>query len=188
MGKLAQFKANVINEFNEKIDVSTYIEIGCGDGSQIERYEIGEYVGLEVSQAALDSCIEKHGEDPGKSFFLYHPKYFVDHHRVFQCDVSMSLDIIYHLVEDELFERHMTHLFQCASQYVIIYSSNMKHQEYEESESCASHVKHRKFTEWIDEHAKEWELYEKVENEFPLSKYPEKGTWSDFYIYERMSE
>jgi hypothetical protein len=36
----------------------------------------------------------------------------------------LSLDVIYHLVETEMFDLHMIHLFQSASRFVIIYSTN----------------------------------------------------------------
>lgn len=39
-------------------------------------------------------------------------------------DLSLSLDVIYHLVEDEVFETYINTLFKSARRYVIIYSSN----------------------------------------------------------------
>ena len=34
------------------------------------------------------------------------------------------MDVIYHLVEDEIFESHMAALFNHATRFVLIYSSN----------------------------------------------------------------
>lgn len=36
----------------------------------------------------------------------------------------MSLDVIYHLIEDEIYNKYMNNLFMAAEKYVFIYSSN----------------------------------------------------------------
>jgi hypothetical protein len=39
-------------------------------------------------------------------------------------DLELSLDVIYHLVEDEVFDAYMRSLFAHAGRFVVIYSSN----------------------------------------------------------------
>ena len=53
----------------------------------------------------------------------------------------LSLDVIYQLVEDEVFERHMRQLFSASHRFVIIYSSNFA----QPPDSAEPHVEHREF-------------------------------------------
>lgn len=176
---LAEFKAKVINNLIHEKNIRSVVEFGSGDGNQLRLFQADEYVGLDVSKSALKTCISEYRDDPSKSFFLYHPRCFLDHADRFECDAALSLDVIYHLVEDDLFELHMRHLFSCAKQYVVIYSSNR------EERTTDLHVKHRKFTEWIDRNQDGWVLDQYIENEYPLSEFPDRGSWCDFYIYAR---
>jgi hypothetical protein len=50
------------------------------------------------------------------------------------------------------------------------------------------HERHRNFSEYVEEHFAEWRLVERVENPFPLSKYPPPlGSLADFYFFERIA-
>ena len=86
---------------------------------------------------------------------------------------SLSLDVIYHLVEDDVFDLHMRQLFY-SSQYVIIFSTNFNDRFYPNQ-----HVRNRKFTEWIDQNILNYRFLKKINNENKLSKV-------DFYIYEKI--
>ena len=55
-------------------------------------------------------------------------------------DLSISLDPIYHLLEDNAFNLYMQHLFNSSKKYVIIYFSN-------NDKKWEKHVRHRKFTD-----------------------------------------
>ncbi len=67
--------------------------------------------GLDVSPHAIQHCVERFPDDPTKSFFRYDPECFHDEAGVFRADLALSLDVIYHLTEDAVFERYMGHLF-----------------------------------------------------------------------------
>ena len=41
-----------------------------------------------------------------------------------KADMAISLDVLFHLVEDEIFERYIRNLFSSAQRFVVIYSSN----------------------------------------------------------------
>ena len=179
---LAEFKARILNSFVEEHKVEKVIEFGCGDGNQLTLAKYPAYIGLDVSQTAISACIEKFKTDLEKSFFLYDSLLFADHHKVFQADLAMSLDVIYHLVEDEIFEKYMRDLFASSEKYVIIYSSNF---DGEQNAFCRS----REFTRFVADFLPHWRLKETIKNEFPFD--PEnpdpKGTsWSDFFIYEKI--
>lgn len=180
---LAEFKARILNTFVEENRIEKVIEFGCGDGNQLKLAKYNAYIGLDVSQTAISACIEKYKSDPGKSFFLYDSLLFIDRHKIFQADLALSLDVIYHLVEDEIFEKYMKDLFASSERYVIIYSSNF---DGKQNAFCRS----REFTRFIADFLPQWQLKEIIKNEFPFDPANPNSTdtsWSDFYIYQKIN-
>jgi SAM-dependent methyltransferase len=55
-GRLAPFKAEVLNAFVEQHGVNTVFELGCGDGTQLTPARYPSYVGVDVSPTAVDLC------------------------------------------------------------------------------------------------------------------------------------
>lgn len=174
--KFAEFKAEILNSFVEANDIASVIEFGCGDGNQLELASYEKYLGLDVSEAALALCRKKFAADPGKSF-----KSMAEYDGE-NADLALSLDVIYHLVEDEIFTRHVRALFAAARRFVVIYSSNTDEGEAAE----VKHVRHRKFTRWIDENIQGWQLRERLPNRYPYTGDYKTGSFADFYIYERV--
>jgi hypothetical protein len=172
-GALSFYKAEVLNGFVRDHDVHSVIEFGVGDGNQLALAHYPRYVGLDVSPTAIGMCKARFAGDATKSFFLYSTFHFVDNHDVFLADLALSLDVLFHLIEDAIFEAHLYHLFASAERFVIVYSSNSA------LEDGAAHVRHRNFTEWVEEHIEGWVLSRKIENPIRIN------TRADFYIYER---
>ena len=175
--KLAEFKAKIINEFVMKNDIQEVIEFGCGDGNQLSLMNYPLYIGLDVSKTVIDTCNRKFKHDKTKRFLLIDPISITDKYHQYQADLTLSLDIIFHLIEDEVYEAHMNRLFNASTKYVIIYSSNVNHIE-------ADHVKDRSFTDWIQKNIKDWVLLEKIDNKYKLDPTDQINTSrSDFYFY-----
>lgn len=180
-GVLAEFKAEILNSFVENKDVKTVIEFGCGDGNQLILAKYPSYIGLDVSRTAIRLCRQRFEGDNTKRFFLYHPESFVDRRRIFTAELALSLDVIYHLVEDHLFELYMSHLFSAATRFVIIYSSDSNNN----SSSRLPYLKHRKFSEWVTLHVPDWRFCEKIPNKYPFKGNYRTGSFADFFIYEK---
>jgi hypothetical protein len=170
-GENATYKAQVLNDFVSRNSIKTVIEFGCGDGNQLKQFRFPGYIGLDVSLTAIKKCIDIFKNDPTKSFFLYHPAAFADHQAAFKADLSLSLDVIYHLIEEEVFENYMNHLFSSSGRYIIIYAWDVDGKR-------KHHVRHRQFTRWIEENVKGWHLVEKISNGKPAGA-------CDFFIYEK---
>ena len=172
-GILAQGKAEFLNSFVSINNVQSVIEFGCGDGNQLSLANYPRYIGLDISRAAIDLCRRRFAGDQAKSLFLYDGNCFVDNSRLFTAELSMSLDVIYHLVEDVVFHTYMTHLFDAGQRYVVIYATNGMIPD------GAPHVLHRGFTSWVDSNCPQWRLMQ-------ISEGPGSGPRrADFYIYKK---
>lgn len=174
--KLAEYKAAVINEFVKSRNIESVIEWGCGDGNQLGLANYKKYIGYDVSSKAIEICQQKFQNDSTKQFICCGDKQF-QNDKV--ADLTLSLDVIFHLVEDEVFEQYMTRLFTSSKKYVCIYSSNY-------NEQTAMHVKHRKFTDWIEQNlSNKWALEKVINNIYPYSEdNPDNTSVSDFYFYK----
>jgi len=171
----AQFKAEVLNEFVASRGVKSVIEFGCGDGNQLALATYPRYLGIDVSPAAVARCRDRFAGDATKSFATS------DAYRGERADLSLSLDVVYHLVEDDVFDRYMRALFAAAERFVIVYASDFD----DEPGKTAAHVRHRKFTRWIDANAPGWRLARRVPNRYPREPGAKDGTPAEFFVYEK---
>ena len=174
--RLAKFKADVLNEFITKNKISTLIEFGCGDGNNLSLYSVKNYTGLDVSYRAIQICQTKFALDASKEFL--HVSKISLLNRGYE--LAISFDVIYHLIEDDIFDEYMNNLFNSSSKYIMIYASNF-------DETLCTHVKHRKFTEWIERNKPNWKLKEVIKNRYPYDKNnPNDTSFADFYIFEKI--
>jgi cyclopropane fatty-acyl-phospholipid synthase-like methyltransferase len=175
-GRLAEFKAEIVNGFVEKMGIQTVIEFGCGDGAQLALARYPRYVGIDVAEGSISACRSRFAADQTKSFHLA-SQIPPDLGRF---DLVLSLDVIYHLVEDEVFDGYMRSLFARAYRFVAIYSSNKV------ESSDAPHVRHRVFTHWIEVNEPQWKQSGFVPNIYPHDPArPGDTSFADFYFFER---
>jgi hypothetical protein len=168
-GQLSQFKADILNPFMREHQIQSVIEYGCGDGNQLQSLSLPTYLGFDVSPTAIQLCQKQYALDPSKSFKV------INEYQGETAQLTLSLDVLYHLVEDPVFTTYLKRLFASAQAYVIIYSSNFD----DNSSTRALHVKHRCFTNWVTQHCPDWQLVQHVPN-----PYPELSS-ADFYIYAK---
>lgn len=179
--KLAIFKAQVINDFLEKNNVSSIIDYGVGDGNQLKFLNTSNrnYIGIDVSPTVIEKCKKLFGNNDTKRFIL-DTEINSDIHG----DLVLSCDVIYHLVEDNVYTTYMKNLFQMATEYVIIYA---KDQDIRHTE----HVRFRNFTPYISNHFPEWQLIQHIPNKYPqvvIGQNNQNTSPSDFFIYKRLQQ
>jgi len=162
-GKSAEYKADFLNQFVKDNDIDSVIEFGCGDGNQAMQFHFPSYIGLDVSSTAIEKCTEACRDDIRKQFFISDKK-----KTGLKAELAISLDVIYHLIEEEVYENYMKQLFAAATKYVIIYAWDVESDK-------NYHVKHRKFSEWVKVNVHDFTLLNKINN----------SGFSDFYIYVR---
>lgn len=173
----ARFKAEVLNAFVREKGIRSVVEFGCGDGGQLSLAEYPRYVGVDVSRTAVDLCKRKFGGDPTKAF--YHSS-ALPAAEALRAELALSLEVVFHLVEDEVFRDYMARLFGAAERYVVIFSSNL------DEPGRYPHVRHRNFGAYVEQHFPAWRLLRKIETPRPAGgEDARKAPVSDFYIYER---
>ncbi|MGV8934672.1 MAG: hypothetical protein ACOH1I_08615 [Gallionellaceae bacterium] len=174
--KLAEFKATVINDFVQSNNISSVIEFGSGDGNQLQLAKYPEYHGFDVSEIAVKTCASMFKDDQSKKFSL------VADMKNERAQLTLSLDVIYHLLEDAVFYDYMCRLFDTSDGYVIIYASNTSDQ----IKPISHHVKHRKFSDWVAKKRTDWRLLKNIPNMYPYFGNDKEGSFADFYIYKKI--
>ena len=178
-GYLQARKSQYINRLIADFNVASLLELGCGDGRQLSTLKVPRYFGVDVSPALVTSLQIEYELDSSKEFYLLQdlvgeplPDRFAE--------ATLSSDVIYHLVEDEVFEAHMRELFRLSSQVVIVFSSNF-------STSGSAHVRHRKFTDWIERNRPEFRMVKTSIGDSSFPKVSKRVSSADFYVFERIS-
>lgn len=172
-GRLAAFKAEVLNDFVARHGISSVVEFGSGDGNQLTLACYPSYTGVDVSETAVRACIKRFAQDPSKIFLT-----LAEYDRL-RAELSLSLDVIYHLVENETYDTYMATLFDASERFVIIYASN------KDEQPKARHVRHRKFTDWVTANQPTFRLIAHIPNQFPFDpEDPRNSSFADFYIFE----
>jgi len=177
--KLAQFKADVINNFIEKTQIKSIIDYGVGDGNQLKLIttENLTYTGIDVSEIIISKCEREFKDDNTKRFI--HADNIVDDLRA---ELVLSCDVIYHLIEEHVYKKYMENLFTFSKKYVIIYAKN-------QDINHAVHVRFRRFSNYIKSNLPAWQLIEHIPNTYPqlkLGQDNDKTSPSDFYIYKKV--
>lgn len=172
-GRLARFKAEVINRVIAETKATSLMDFGCGDGHQLSLMTPLPYVGLDVSRTMLATLRARFAGQP--LFRFLHPD---DLPGDLRCDITVSADVIYHLVEDAVFAAHMEDLFAHARHFVVIYSSN-REEPYD-----GSHIRHRRFTDFIAARMPGWRRVLHIPNPYPWNPDQRAETsFSDFHIF-----
>lgn len=172
----AEYKAAMLNRFVKEHTIRTVIEFGCGDGNQLQYLHFPAYLGFDVSETAVSRCRRLYAGDSSKRFELLVSYAFE------KADLVISLDVIYHLVEDPVFHTHMRMLFTASTRYVIIYANDTADNSYHLK---AAHVKNRRFTDWIFLHAKDFQLIQHIPPPLLLNIDGQNAILADFYVYKK---
>lgn len=176
-GRLALYKAEVLNRFITEHAVISAVELGCGDGNQLGLVSYPRYIGLDVAPAAIERCRQQYGDDPTKEFMVYPP---AGAGPIPSADLSVSLDVIYHLLEDDVFETYMARLFDAGERFVVVYSSDKSTPE------RWPEVRHWPFTQWVARNRPDWKLIQTEPNPYPWNpREQEETSWADFFFFAR---
>ncbi|WP_300517900.1 class I SAM-dependent methyltransferase [Aliiroseovarius sp.] len=158
-GRLAEYKARIINALVAEREIGSVVEIGCGDGNQCSLFDFANYTGVDISPKVVAEARTRFADRPGWEF--HEADTFQTLGR--PAEMSMSLDVIYHLVEDEVFDTYMRDLTDAAGKYLLVYASD------HDAPARSPHVRHRAYSDWLAANAPEFELLQTWEHEFPMT-------------------
>ena len=120
-GVLCEYKAKFINKFIIDNNCKNVIEFGSGDGNQMSYFKVNQYTGVDISETIINRCKQKYSHLENLKFVTYDEYYKMSSN----FDLALSLDVIYHLVDDNIYEKYMNDLFNSTNKFVIIYSSRL---------------------------------------------------------------
>lgn len=173
-GRLGKHKAEVINRLVRRYEVRSVIDFGCGDGMLLKLLELPRYLGLDIAPSIIDRLRKEFAKDSQKDFALYRPGRGYDA----AAHMALSIDVIYHQVDDKLYDQYMRDLFLSALRLVLIYSTD-KYRE-----PCV-HERHRKFSDWIHAHRPDWERIGEIPPPYPLDPKDPDTSDCSFFLYSR---
>lgn len=176
-GRLATFKAAFINAFIADNQIHDVLDLGCGDGNLLSLLNVPRYVGIDVSPTTLSSCASRFAS---RSNYAFLPPAQLD--GIPPADLAVSIDVIFHLIEDATFSRHIDDLYSHAMRFVLIYASN-------HDSAWAPHVRHRRFSDHVAAHWPMWRLLAHLPNRFPFDPArPNDTSFADFFVYGQTTE
>lgn len=173
-GENAEYKAKVINRFIADHHVQSLIEFGCGDGYQLAMLESANYIGVDVSRTVIQQCQARFAVDARKRF-IHTSEYAGE-----RADLAISLDVIFHLVEDEVYTAYLDRLFAAAERYVLIYSTSA-----DAAHTGVPHVRHRDVAADVTRFFPNFERMPKDEAITPPPVRFDRGLATSFFMYRR---
>jgi trans-aconitate methyltransferase len=172
-GLLAEYKSSFITNFIIENNIKHLVEFGCGDGNNLKMISDNnkgvKIIGVDVSQTALNLCVNKMPEHK----FIHKDEF--DYQKT---DLVLSMDVIYHLIEDDVYEDYMDSITKIGSKYLIIYSPDFDKNDY------AKHVKARKYTDNKLLQQRYRLIYEH-KNKYSIDK-DKNGSFSDWKIFKNI--
>lgn len=185
-GRLAEFKARILNDLVEELEIKSIIEWGCGDGNNCSMYKVEKYIGMDVSETAIALCRDRFQNQTSaqKRFYCLNE---IDFNKDVELtrgyDLAISFDVIYHLIEDDVYRKYMNNLFGSSDRYVLIYSYDG------EIPTTAEHVKYRKFSDFVSENYSMFRLIRTIQNDYSRvgvkDADPDNTSWCDFYLFAK---
>ena len=168
--QIAEYKGNVINNIIKSNNIESIFDFGVGDGNQLKYLKLNnvDYHGFDISNMVINNLKIKYDKKNNYHFYLEN-----ELSDLIKCDLTMSNDVLYHLLEDSVFKLYMDKLFELSLDYVLIYSPDY-------NKDYNNHVKYREFTPYIKDNHQDFELIKHYPN--PLN---DSNTNADFYLYRK---
>jgi glycosyltransferase involved in cell wall biosynthesis len=172
---LAQYKGHFLNAFAQSKALSSIAEMGSGDGNQLKYFAFENYTGFDVSKTVIERTQSMYRDKPNYKFVWLGDPSLDWELQEDAYDCALSLDVLYHLIDDQIYINYLDQLFSLSRRYVVIYASNFNGPDIR----GASHVRHRKFTDDVAARFPQWKLLKLVENPHKFKE----STEADFAIY-----
>lgn len=152
-GDRAIVKAKYINELIYDKGIYTIADWGAGDGHVLSMVTLEtDYLGIDISRVAIDRLRREWHGVPRRKFLTLDEARGVE----IDVDLAMSLDVIFHCIDQPTYEEHLRRLFGSSHRFVLIHSLD------KDRGRTARHVRWRHFTPDVARIAPEWVLMEQT--------------------------
>jgi len=153
--------------------VNSVLDLGVGDGTQAAlllmfAVQINDFVGVDISPSIVEQVGEAFAKEPRlaarqlkMAFHSYDGFSLPAAISQRQFDLVLSLEVLMHVVEDDLYHAYLMLLFGSSRSYVIIQSPNTH------SNLLSRHMRLREFTDWVAHHARDWERIGQIPVKWP---------------------
>lgn len=162
------FETGLINEFIKKHEIKSVLDMGCGDGSVFQRLRnLPIYHGMDISSIIIARMQQKYEKDDSRMFFEPHtmPDYYYD--------LVISIDTIYHLVNDHEYIDYLEKLEKKCKNYLIISSTNYN------AYYGGGYIRHRAFLKDIKDLG--FKLLKKVDSPFDTDQ-------CGYFVFEKLKK
>jgi hypothetical protein len=146
-GDLAAEKADFVNAFCRAHDIDTVVEFGSGDGVCASMIEVERYIGFDISDTALKFARSRCQNQDTHRLFNYDKwtleqiRSKVSENKLSDNILNLSMDVMYHLVEDKVLNQYIDCLCKTPSKYVAVFSTDPG-----VDGSAARHVRQRAYS------------------------------------------
>lgn len=167
-GKLANFKADFVNNFIKEKNIKTIFDFGCGDLQNASLLKVENYLGIDIVEHA-------HPKNISANNFKTMVSRFDKFENSEKADLCLCMDVLYHILEDEQDYLHATleKIISYSKQYFIIYAQN----SYDDTLGYRGHLFNSPWRQILQE--------KNVELIFEQDKC-EPGTSAKFFIYQKV--
>lgn len=168
-GVNGRFKIDVLNNYFHRVEPLGVLDFGVGDFtySSVIAGKRFPFFGIDVSAMKVAQLKGQFGQ-----YANIHFATSLDAFKDQLFDYVISLDVIFHLLEDLTYNGYINQITQTSVENIVVYSSNFKDDKWE------LHVRHRRFVP--DILSRGYKLIEYIPN-------PTHTTYSDFYFFKRYS-
>lgn len=164
-GRVAAFKAKTLNDFVARNNIKRVLDLGCGDGNQNALFDFPHYTGIDTSETIINKNKALYADTPHREFFQNDCSDGGADTHVYQPDLVVSLDVIFHLIEDELYNAYMNALFHSGNRYAIAFTHKLPAGE-PVPETQSDHTKFRDVEGWAIENAPDFQLIDCLPNPY----------------------
>jgi hypothetical protein len=170
-GSCAEWKSQVLESFITAKNVSTLTDIGCGDFQNEDAFlNLLNYHGYDVSKWQIKNLKQKYRK---KQFKFHQIRSNRDYRKIVKSEMSLSMDVILHLVDDADYSLYMHALFNTGIKYVGILNTATE----SNPTQMAWHNKFRNENDWIVKNCPAWILIERISPPTELN-YPDETYFS----------
>lgn len=168
-GSLAAFKASFINDFVKEKNISSIIDFGCGDLYNASLFNVKEYLGIDIVDHQIP---EKVLAQSFKTLTTRFDQVELDK----GSDLVICLDVLYHILKDELeyLKSTLEKIVELSSDYIVIYAQDSRDTKF--SNLYSGHLYNSPWRQILEE--KNVKLIYEQEKCKP-------GTTAKFFVYQK---